>query len=163
MKPGQLQYILQPKMQDIRNYLIRLGAPAADAEDVVQDTVYKALLYLDSIDERKLSAWLYRVAINGYYDLCRRRKRIVLPVDELELPAMDEDPEEFVLQQERLEDIELALNELLPLYKELLIMKYELELSYQEISDLLGIRVNQVKSALFRARKQFQKKYRGEW
>ncbi|MMZ71366.1 RNA polymerase sigma-H factor [compost metagenome] len=75
---------------------------------------------------------------------------------------MEEDPEEFVLQQERLEDIELALNELLPLYKELLIMKYELELSYQEISDLLGIRVNQVKSALFRARKQFQKKYRGE-
>lgn len=36
-------------------------------------------------------------------------------------------------------------------------MKYELELSYQEIAELLGITTDTVKSALFRARKQFQK------
>lgn len=46
MKPGQLHQILQPKMLEIQKYLIRLGAPAADAEDIVQDTVYKALCIL---------------------------------------------------------------------------------------------------------------------
>ncbi|GGG04251.1 DNA-directed RNA polymerase sigma-70 factor [Paenibacillus albidus] len=161
MKPGQLHQLLQPKMLEIRKYLIRLGAPAADAEDIVQDAVYKALLYMESIDERKFSAWLYKVAINRYYDLCRRRKRIVIPLDEVEVADMDL-PEDHLLQQEKKEDIERVLGELLPLHKQLLIMKYELELSYQEIAELLGIKTDTVKSALFRARKQFQNKYRGD-
>ncbi|MBT2287660.1 RNA polymerase sigma factor [Paenibacillus albidus] len=161
MKPGQLHQLLQPKMLEIRKYLIRLGAPAADAEDIVQDAVYKALLYMESIDERKFSAWLYKVAINRYYDLCRRRKRIVIPLDEVEVADMDL-PEDHLLQQEKKEDIERVLGELLPLHKQLLIMKYELELSYQEIAELLGIKSDTVKSALFRARKQFQNKYRGD-
>lgn len=161
MKPGQLHQILQPKMQEIQKYLIRLGAPAADAEDIVQDTVYKALLYIASIDENKFSAWLYKVAINRYYDLCRRSKRIVIPIDYVDVPDM-ELPEDHVLLKEKREDIERVLDELLPLHKQLIIMKYELELSYQEIAELLGITTDTVKSALFRARKQFQKKYRGE-
>lgn len=156
MKPGQLHQILQPKMLEIQKYLIRLGAPATDAEDIVQDTVYKALLYIDSIDENKFSAWLYKVAINRYYDLCRRRKRIVIPIDYVDVPDM-ELPEDHVLLKEKREDIERVLDELLPLHKQLIIMKYELELSYQEIAELLGITTDTVKSALFRARKQFQK------
>lgn len=161
MKPGQLHQLLQPKMLEIQKYLIRLGAPATDAEDIVQDTVYKALLYIDSIDEHKFSAWLYKVAINRYYDLCRRNKRIVIPIDDLDVPDM-ELPEDHLLLKEKREDIERVLAQLLPLHKQLIIMKYELELSYLEISELLGITTDTVKSALFRARKQFQKKYRGE-
>ena len=161
MKPGQLHQILQPKMLEIKKYLIRLGAPAADAEDIVQDTVYKALLYIDSIDEHKFSAWLYKVAINRYYDLCRRSKRIVIPIDNVDVPDT-ELPEDHLLLKEKREDIERVLAQLLPLHKQLIIMKYDLELSYQEIAELLGIKTDTVKSALFRARKQFQKKYRGE-
>ena len=161
MKPGQLHQILQPKMLEIKKYLIRLGAPAADAEDIVQDTVYKALLYIDSIDEHKFSAWLYKVAINRYYDLCRRSKRIIIPIDNVDVPDT-ELPEDHLLLKEKREDIERVLAQLLPLHKQLIIMKYELELSYQEIAELLGIKTDTVKSALFRARKQFQKKYRGE-
>lgn len=161
MKPGQLHQILQPKMLEIQKYLIRLGASATDAEDIVQDTVYKALLYIDSIDENKFSAWLYKVAINRYYDLCRRSKRIVIPIDYVDVPDT-ELPEDHLLLKEKREDIERVLSELLPLHKQLIIMKYELELSYLEISGLLGITTDTVKSALFRARKQFQKKYRGE-
>lgn len=161
MKPGQLHQILQSKMKEIQRYLIRLGAPVADAEDVVQDAVYKALLYIDSIEESKFSAWLYKVAINRYYDLCRQRKRIVIPIEDIELSDL-ELPEDQLLHQEKREDIERVLDELTPLHKQLILMKYELDLSYQEISELLGIKTDTVKSALFRARKQFQKKYRGE-
>lgn len=161
MKPGQLHQILQPKMLEIQKYLIRLGAPATDAEDIVQDTVYKALLYIDSIDENKFSAWLYKVAINRYYDLCRRSKRIIIPIDYVDVPDT-ELPEDHLLLKEKREDIDRVLAELQPLHKQLIIMKYELELSYQEIAELLGITTDTVKSALFRARKQFQKKYRGE-
>ncbi|AZK47911.1 sigma factor regulator N-terminal domain-containing protein [Paenibacillus lentus] len=64
MDTGQLYEQLQPKLREIRNYLIRLGASSSDAEDIVQETVYKAFLYIDSIENGKFSAWLYKVAIN---------------------------------------------------------------------------------------------------
>ncbi|WP_082198103.1 sigma factor [Bacillus sp. FJAT-26390] len=63
-------------MKHLQRYLIRMGASQADAEDIVQDTVYKALLYLDSIVPDKFPAWLYRVALNRYCDMSRKHKRI---------------------------------------------------------------------------------------
>ena len=161
MEPGQLQQVLQPKITEIRKYLIRLGATPADAEDIVQDTVYKAFLYIETIEANKFSAWLYKVAINRYYDLCRRNKWIQIPIDSVEVADSDL-PEDHLLQKEKRAEIEYALSEMLPHHKQLLIMKYELEFSYQEIADLLGVKVESVKSGLFQARKQFQKRYRGD-
>jgi RNA polymerase sigma factor (sigma-70 family) len=161
MEPGQLHQLLQPKLTEIRKYLVRLGANPADAEDIVQDTVYKAFLYIESIDANKFSAWLYKVAINRYYDLCRRNKWIQVPIDSVEIPDMDL-PEDKLLQKEKRAEVESVLSELLPHHKQLLLMKYELELSYKEISDMLGAKIPNVKSALYQARQQFQKRYRGD-
>ena len=45
-------------------------------------------------------------------------------------------------------------------YRQLLVLKYELELSYKEISLLLGMKEETVRTYLFRARKEFQEKWR---
>ncbi|WP_054954851.1 RNA polymerase sigma factor [Paenibacillus dakarensis] len=161
MDTEQLYELLQPKLYEIRKYLIRLGASPSDAEDLVQDTVYKAFLYMDSIEEKNFSAWLYKVAINQYYDLCRRKKWITVPIDAMDLPAA-ELPEDPLLLLEKKKEVEAVLNQLMPLHKQLLIMKYELELSYKEIGKLLGLRMEHVKAALYQARQQFKLKYRGE-
>lgn len=58
----------------IPSYLIKLGCNQEDAEDITQDTFYKALKYIDGIGASKISSWLFRVAINKYYDLCRTKK-----------------------------------------------------------------------------------------
>lgn len=152
--------LLQDKMSHIQRYLIRLGASRADAEDIVQDTVYKGLLYLDSIVPDKFSAWLYRVALNRYYDMLRKRKRIEWSIEEATVED-SEIPEDILLRKERREEIERVMEALTPIYKQLLILKYELDFSYREISDLVGIREEMVKTYLYRARKQFQKKYGG--
>lgn len=156
---NEMQPLLEEKMEQIKRYLIRLGAARNDAEDIVQDAVYKGLLYIDSIDPEKFFAWLFKVALNRYYDLCRKRKRIQIPIDSV-IVEDAETPEALVLQKENQEEIERVLNELPPFHKQLLIMKYELDLSYQEIAGLLGVKMELVKTYLFRARKQFQKKYR---
>ncbi|KQY90198.1 hypothetical protein ASD24_25190 [Paenibacillus sp. Root52] len=158
MNAGEMNEQLQPKLQEIRNYLIRLGASPSDAEDILQETVYKAFLYIDSIENGKFSAWLYRVAINRYYDLCRRKKWTMVPIDTMDIPD-DNLPEDALLQQEKKEEVEAVLRQLAPLHKQLLIMKYEMELPYQEIARLLGIRMEQVKASLYQARQQFKKKY----
>ncbi|WP_340024056.1 RNA polymerase sigma factor [Paenibacillus sp. FSL K6-1096] len=164
MEPREMERLLQPKMAEIRRYLIRLGAGDADAEDIVQDTVYKALLYLEAIDERKFSAWLYKVAINRYFDYCRRSKRYSYSGEEVEgHPGHElEMPEAVLLRKERKEEIEGVLAQLNPVNKQLILLKYEMELSYKEISALLGISESTVKATLYRARQQFQQLYGGE-
>lgn len=163
MEPRDLEKVLQPKLAEIRRYLIRLGAGASDAEDIVQDTVYKALLYLEAIDERKFSAWLYKVAINRYFDLCRRKKKFQYS-EEVEVhPAPEHElPEAVLLRRERKEKIEEVLAGMIPANRQLILLKYEMELSYKEISALLGISEGTVKATLYRARQQFQQLYGGE-
>jgi len=161
MDAGKINGILQPKLHEIRHYLIRLGASPSDAEDILQETVYKAFLYIDSIENGKFSAWLYKVAINHYYDLCRRKKWIMVPIDTMEIPD-SKLPEDSLLQQEEKEEVEVVLSQLEPLHKQLLIMKYEMELPYKEIARLLGMRMEHVKAALYQARQQFKKRYGSE-
>ncbi|WP_246311085.1 RNA polymerase sigma factor [Paenibacillus xylanilyticus] len=141
---------MQNKMKHIQHYLIRLGASRADAEDIIQDTVYKGLLYLDSIMPEKFSAWLYRVALNRYYDMLRKRKRIEW-LDQEPTVEGSEIPEGILLRKERREEIEHVMDALNPIYRQLLILKYELNFSYREISDLVGIREEMVKTYLFRS------------
>lgn len=161
MNTGRLYELLQPKLKEIQKYLIRLGASSSDAEDIMQETLYKSFLYIDSIENGNFSAWLYKVAINRYYDLCRRKKWITIPIDTLEIWD-SELPEDSLLQQEKKEEVEAVLSQLIPLHKQLLIMKYELELPYKEIAKLLGMRMEHVKAALYQARQQFKKKYGSE-
>lgn len=161
MDAGQICELLQPKLNEIRHYLIRLGASPSDAEDILQETMYKAFLYIDSIENGKFGAWLYKVAINRYYDLCRRKKWIIIPIDTMELPD-SKLPEDSLLQQEKKEEVEAVLSQLAPLHKQLLIMKYEMELPYKEIAKLLGMRMEHVKAALYQARQEFKKRYGSE-
>lgn len=158
----QMLRLLQGRMKHIQRYLIRLGASRADAEDIVQDTVYKGLLYLDSIVPDKFTAWLYRVALNRYYDMLRKKKRMQFSIEE-DMPGGSEIPEDVLLRNEQREEIERVMESLTPIFKQLLILKYELDFSYREISGLLGIREEMVKTYLYRARKQFQRNYGGRY
>ncbi|MEH7484958.1 RNA polymerase sigma factor [Neobacillus drentensis] len=158
MDNERIYQLLQEKMKQLNRYLIRLGANRNDAEDIVQETIYKGILYIESIDPEKFSAWLYKVALNRYYDLCRKKKRIEVPIESVIIEEA-EIPEDLLIQKEIREEIEHVLDQLTPIHKQLLILKYELDLTYKEIASLLDIKEGLVKTYLFRARKQFQKVY----
>ncbi|MFD2878737.1 RNA polymerase sigma factor [Paenibacillus rhizoplanae] len=64
-----------------------------------------------------------------------------------EHPAQEQElPEAVLLRRERKEEIEGVLDCLNPVNKQLILLKYEMELSYKEISALLGISEGTVKS-----------------
>lgn len=156
--------IFKQKMNIIYRYLIKLGCSKEDADDIVQDTFYKALKYIDGIQTDKLSSWLFKVAINKYYDLCRKNNRYIhVSIDEEIFKESLTDKnlsEDYLLNLERKEEILKVLNSISDIQKNLLIFKYELDLSYKEISELLDINENTVKTYLFRAREQFKKMWR---
>jgi len=141
-------------------YLRKCGLAHEDAEDIVQDSCYKFLLLQDGIRSDKVMSWLYRVATNQFYDLKRKDKRHpTLNVEDVQLLSMTYLPEIHVLQQERSRNIRDTLRTLPAQHQELLILKYELGLSYRDISSLLNMNENTLKTHVSRAKNKFIKNY----
>ena len=60
----------------VYRYLLALGCPSHDAEDIVQDTFIKALIHIDSFrGECELSVWLCRIAKNTWLSQLKKKKR----------------------------------------------------------------------------------------
>ena len=152
---------LNSELNIVFGYLRKLGITKEDAEDAVQESAYKYLIYNDSIQISKTRSWLIRVALNFYFDRCRKQNRYDLNLNEDLLEAnIKETPETVVLEKERKKEIGYALSLLKPQFQEILLLKYQSELSYKEISKLLEVDVGSVKTILFRARKKLAKVYK---
>lgn len=142
-------------------YLIKIGATKEDAEDVVQEAIIKTIECLSTIRHDNLRAWLFKVALNRYYTLYNKQKRATLIGDnEIEkLKIALDDAEQHYLQKEQHAKINEALQGLQPAFQQLLLMKYDMELSYKEIAAILAVSESHVKTYLQRARKAFKKQW----
>lgn len=159
--------MFQKKMELIHRYLVKLGCSQENAEDIVQDTFYKAIKYIDGIQADKLSSWLFRVATNKYYDLCRKNnKHVHLSIDEEIFRESLSDSklvEDFILNIEKKQEILDTLNSMSDIQKNLLFFKYDVGLTYREMGELLDINENTIKTYLFRAREKFKNVWRDKY
>ncbi|ABK61271.1 MULTISPECIES: RNA polymerase sigma factor [Clostridium] len=148
-------------------YLIKCGCKTNDAEDIVQDSFVKAIEFMDGVDDDKICSWLFVVAMNNYKNRLKKKKIVT------EISIYDDkfyrtivscnNVQQKVLQEEKKRYIEHCLNNLKEEYRMLLIFKYDLELSYKEISKLIGFSENVVKTYLYRARNKFKEIWRKEY
>ncbi|HCU24476.1 MAG TPA: RNA polymerase subunit sigma-24 [Deltaproteobacteria bacterium] len=128
------------------------------AEELAQETFLKAYRGLEKFrGESKFSTWLYQIAMN----LCRDRWRVRLrrPEAAVELEnwgrgVVSEPDLAFRQEQERLNSM---LGRLLPIYREALALRYFSELSYEEIAQLTGAGLSNVKMRVARALEQLRK------
>ena len=142
-------------------YLRKRGLTHEDAEDITQDTCYKFLLHKDGIQSDKVMGWLFRVATNQFYDLKRKDKRHpTMDVDDVPLRSLTNIPEISILQKEQSKNIRDTLETLSEFHQELLILKFELELSYRNISSLLNKNENTLKTHVARAKERFIKNFK---
>jgi len=155
---------LNSELNIVFHYLIKKGVPRTDAEDAVQETAYKYLRFSDSIRTPKVRSWLIRVALNYYYDQCRKNKKYVFDLEKRMVEEKAEElPELIILANERVDEFNRLLSRMRPLFSELILLKYESNLSYDEISKLIGISKSSVKTNLYRARKKFLKLYEEDY
>ncbi|BDG32221.1 RNA polymerase sigma factor [Parageobacillus thermoglucosidasius] len=100
MNDFELGEKLHEQLERVKVYLLKMGASLQDAEDITQETAYKFLTYIDSVNIENVESWLFRVSVNQYYDLCRkhnRQKNISLKFNYKEL-FEEFTPEKAVLQ-----------------------------------------------------------------
>ena len=130
--------------------------------DIVQDVFIKTYTNIQSFDAtRKFSPWIYRIAHNAFANELRRKSRdkvVYVDFDTLvEHPSYEFDPGE---EEERVHIqalIEKGLDALSPTYKEIIVLYYIEEQSYQAISDILQVPMGTVGVRLRRAREALKK------
>lgn len=155
-------YKKQAKM--IYYYLKKNGCSHEDAEDIVQESYTKFIAYSSGVPSDKALSYIFTISMNEHKKLLRKRgEEQSISIDDDNFRnnfANDQDTELSVLMIEMNHEIAFVLDSIQEIFKQLLLLKYELELSYKEIALLLGMKEEMVRTYLFRARKEFQKKWR---
>jgi RNA polymerase sigma-70 factor (ECF subfamily) len=141
---------------DLHRYCARLMGSVIDGEDVVQDTLVRALVALQDLDEAPpLRPWLFRIAHNRALDLLRGREvRVAEPIDAATEVAdsAQPDPLETLMRREAVKTAVSRFVELPTLQRSVVILKDVLDESLIEIAALLDLTVDAVKGHLARGR-----------
>ena len=144
-------------------YLYRLIGNRDEAEDLLQDVFIKAYKNLRSYDSsRKFSSWIYRIAHNEAVNFIKRKslKRFVSwedissTKDKLESSSNEESADGAWIRKESIKEVDDAINKLPIKYKQVLLLRYFSDKSYDEIGEILGKPVNTVGTLINRAKKK---------
>lgn len=145
--------------QKIKNYLFRFLQNKADIEDLSQDIFLKSFENIKSFDsKRRFSPWLYRIAHNQVVNFLKKRKYLNTTFLSLDLDTIlpyqiiNNDLIHEVNNNFQLENIDKVLNKLDFKYRQVFVLYYYENLSYQDISDILQIPLVTVGIRLKRAR-----------
>ena len=135
----------------LKTYVIRLGATAATADELVQDTLLTLWRRADSFDPRQANAstWIFTIARNKRIDALRREKRPELDPDDPLLAATPSPPADDTLAAAESEEIlRRAIAQLPQEQADLLRICYYGDKSHRQIAEETGIPLGTVKSRL---------------
>lgn len=151
---------VQKETQSLRHYAYQLTKNIEDTNDLVQDTMLKAITYSDKFtDGTNLKGWLYTIMkntfINNYRRMVKRNTFIDQTDNDYYLDAVsplikNEAEQKFVLN-----DIESAINTLPESLKKPFTMNTK-GFKYHEIAEILHVPIGTVKTRIFVARRRLR-------
>lgn len=169
--------VAREQLDGLYGYCVRLTNDRTEAEDLVQDTLIRAMrAYPGLRDEKKVKSWLFTIATNGWRDLCRARGRTLATVSldgdreedfslfatltiEDPFPYSDELHLDF-LRLFRDEDVQEVFARINPVFAAPLILTTIHGFSCKEAAAILDAPLGTVLSRLHRGRKQLEQ---GMW
>jgi RNA polymerase sigma-70 factor (ECF subfamily) len=135
---------------------------AADAEDVIQETFVRLFKHAHKFDtQRRFSTWFYTIAANQCRNRLRKRGRhqaLSLDTESAPDPPDTDSPgplEVYELQDVRAQ-VDAAIEELPPLYREALHLRYLEGLSYKEFAQVVDASVSAVETRIFRGKEMLR-------
>lgn len=153
------QFVIDYRKEAV-NFAVNILKDYYIAEDIVQDSFAFIYVYRERIrDYSTLKSYLFSIIHNRAVDYIRKNNRnITLNLDSISTFS----PEEQVLDKERRQSLVKSFNNLSEKYKEVLYLYAFQELSYKEISEVLGMSLAQVKINIYRGRKNLKDLYSKE-
>ena len=147
----------------IFKYLMKLTQDLALAEELTQETFFRAYMNFTALREKeKAPAWLCRIAQNTYFAWLREQK-ITVPFEHAEaLPAPD-DVEQTCERRELSQKALLCLHELDEPYKEVFMLSVFGGFSLKEISSLFGKSESWARVTFYRAKQKLSERMREQY
>jgi RNA polymerase sigma-70 factor (ECF subfamily) len=150
-------------LQPLYATALRLTRNRADAEDLVQDTIVKALRFSDRFTPgTNLKAWLYTILHNTWRNRKRDAARETVDVDSEVVeeaaslpggPLALETPERILLRETLDADIQAALDGLPEVFRDAVWLRDVEEFTYAEIATMLDVPIGTVMSRIARGRR----------
>lgn len=148
------------------NLVVRIVRDRELAEDLCQDAFVKAFTHLETYraNQGKFSNWLFKIAHNTALDQLRRSALDTVPLEPQEpgegsgLQAVLSGPDQasaldLAVAGDLSSALEAGLDALRPEYREVLVLRAQEGLAYEEIADVMGLPLGTVKTYIHRARK----------
>ena len=142
--------------------VLRITSSREDAEEVAQDVFLKAYRKISSFKgDSKFSTWLYRIAFNEAVSFTRKKSLVTVELDEKVTEIEDEEYGSYELMgldhREQKTLIEKTMAELDELESVMITLYYTEDCSVEEISNITGLSLSNVKVKLHRTRKKMHK------
>jgi len=139
---------LLPDLRAFARFLVR---DRIAADDIVQDSIVRALAALDQFQPgTNLKAWLFTILRNQFYEQGRRRKREASALQERFDEEEAADPQQ--LARVEITDLQQLIWRLPPRLREALILVGAQEMSHEEAAAICNFPVGTMKARLSRAR-----------
>lgn len=143
---------------DVYQYALALSQDVSVAEEVTQETFFKALSAIGSFrGDCQLRVWLCQIARNQYLTLCRERKKFA---DSREEPG-DGGIEEGFADRDAAKRLHVLLHSLPEPYKEIFSLRTFGELPFSQIGELFGKTESWARVTYFRARQKLKEAFDG--
>ncbi|AEE96039.1 RNA polymerase sigma factor [Mahella australiensis] len=143
--------------RELYSFIYAIVRNKAMADDIMQNTMMKAYNKIDDLrDPDKFKAWVFSIAKREAISALRMHER------ETMTEMLDDNtdygydfalPENIILDDEIKTYIANIINDLPPNYREVIILRYWSELSFEEIAKVLNINYNTAKSRHYRAKR----------
>jgi len=147
----ELRDALLAAVPSLRAFAISLTNDFNRADDLVQDTLVRALAHIDRFERgTNLNAWLFTILRNLFHSEYRKRRREVEDADGKYAAALSVQPSQ--LPHLDFEDLQKALARLPHDQREALLLVGASGFSYEQAAEICGCAVGTIKSRVNRAR-----------
>jgi RNA polymerase sigma-70 factor (ECF subfamily) len=154
--------------RQIANLIYMTMGNSDSVDDLSQEVFIRVYRSLKNFKfDASVFSWMYRIAMNLCIDEIRKRKiRRVVSLEFLTEDALERTrkhkhqdlPSDAMMKEEKKKIVQLAIQQLTQEHREVILLRESQDYSYTEIAETLDIKIEAVKSRIFRARKELKKK-----
>lgn len=145
----ELVLLYQPRLRYFLHAMVR---DDYDVEDQLQEIwldVYRGIVRL--ANPASFAAWIYRIARNRAFGSLRKRGPALASLNDMDVPITDEEDNRFAAEDAQY--LHAALDALAPEHREVLLLRFIEEMSYDDIACVTGCPVGTVRSRLHYAKR----------
>lgn len=154
-----LEVIVSRYLKSVFNYVFRVTGNTGETEDIVQEVFIKVWKNIKKFNpDQNFKTWLFVIARNTTIDWLRKKKSILFSeldsgkdegsdkTFEETLPDIEPLPDEIFMKKEIKKELERALTKIRPDFREIMLLHYTENLTFQEISIITKKPLNTIKS-----------------